>query len=84
MTNLRVTVGNITRRRKRNTRRRARDIIVRVGWESTALFSLQLIVTVTMLTPVNPQPVISVVLAPLLQQQTVLQKLKLSHSSPVS
>jgi len=83
MTNLRVTVGNITRRRKRNTRRRARDIIVRVGWESTALFSLQLIVTVTMLTPVNPQPVISVVLAPLLQQQTVLQKLKLSHSSPV-
>jgi len=84
MTYLRVTVGNITRRRKRNTRRRARDIIVRVGWESTALFSLQLIVTVTMLTPVNPQPVISVVLAPLLQQQTVLQKLKLSHSSPVS
>jgi len=84
MTNLRVTVGNITRRRKRNTRRRARGIIVRVGWESTALFSLQLIVTVTMLTPVNPQPVISVVLAPLLQQQTVLQKLKLSHSSPVS
>ncbi len=66
MTNLRVTVGNITRRR-RNTRGRVRGIIVRRGWEKTALFSLHLLVTVTVLTPVNPQPVISVQLTSLSQ-----------------